>query len=233
MMPDGAPATEVPSLDDLTAIEANPFAAVNYYFDLGATAAGIPEDYRTLLKIPYREMRVEVPVRMDDGAIHTFLGYRVQHSLTSGASKGGLRYAPNVDLGEVAALSMWMTWKCGIMNLPFAGAKGGVACDPILLSTGEKERLTREAAEHHSSATAETERLVQEAEARAKAAEERAREATAQATASRKQAQQESDRLLSHARREAEQIVASAQTQAKSFVSAGQADAERELQPTS
>ncbi len=95
------------------------------------------------LAVPKRSMVVSIPVRMDDGAIHTFLGYRVQHSLTSGASKGGLRYAPNVDLGEVAALSMWMTWKCGIMNLPFAGAKGGVACDPILLSSGEKERLTR------------------------------------------------------------------------------------------
>ena len=64
----------------------------------------------------------------------TFIGYRVQHSLTSGASKGGLRYAPHVDLGEVAALAMWMTWKCGIMNLPFGGAKGGIACDPAALS---------------------------------------------------------------------------------------------------
>jgi glutamate dehydrogenase (NAD(P)+) len=80
---------------------------------------------------------------MDSGDLHTFVGFRVQHSLTSGASKGGLRYAPNVDLGEVSALSMWMSWKCGIMNLPFGGAKGGVACDPSLLSVGEKERLTR------------------------------------------------------------------------------------------
>jgi glutamate dehydrogenase (NAD(P)+) len=86
---------------------------------------------------------VSVPIRMDDGSTQTFLGYRVQHSLTSGASKGGLRYAPHVDLGEVAALAMWMSWKCGIMNLPFGGAKGGVACDPNLLSLGEKERITR------------------------------------------------------------------------------------------
>ena len=95
------------------------------------------------LMFPKRSLMVSVPIRMDDGAIHTFVGYRVQHSLTSGASKGGLRYAPNVDLGEVAALAMWMSWKCGIMNLPFAGAKGGVACDPAALSLGEKERITR------------------------------------------------------------------------------------------
>jgi glutamate dehydrogenase (NAD(P)+) len=95
------------------------------------------------LAVPKRSLVMAVPIRMDDGTMHTFVGYRVQHSLTSGASKGGLRYAPHVDLGEVAALAMWMSWKCGIMNLPFAGAKGGVACDPALLSVGEKERLTR------------------------------------------------------------------------------------------
>lgn len=95
------------------------------------------------LMYPKRSLVVAVPIRMDDGSTHTFIGYRVQHSITSGASKGGLRYAPSVDLGEVAALAMWMSWKCGIMNLPFAGAKGGVACDPTVLSIGEKERLTR------------------------------------------------------------------------------------------
>jgi glutamate dehydrogenase (NAD(P)+) len=95
------------------------------------------------LTVPKRSLVMAVPIRMDDGSTHVFVGYRVQHSLTSGASKGGLRYAPSVDLGEVAALAMWMSWKCGIMNLPFAGAKGGVACDPNYLSTGEKERLTR------------------------------------------------------------------------------------------
>jgi glutamate dehydrogenase (NAD(P)+) len=88
-------------------------------------------------------MIVSVPVRMDDGSTRVFNGYRVQHSLTSGPSKGGLRYHPSVDLGEVAALSMWMSWKCGIMNLPFGGAKGGITCDPEALSIGEKERLTR------------------------------------------------------------------------------------------
>lgn len=95
------------------------------------------------LAIPKRSLVMAVPIRMDSGEIQTFVGYRVQHSLTSGASKGGLRYAPHVDLGEVAALSMWMSWKVGIMNLPFSGAKGGIACDPTKLSRGELERLTR------------------------------------------------------------------------------------------
>ena len=95
------------------------------------------------LSVPKRSLVVSIPIRMDNGEVHCFPGYRVQHSLTSGASKGGLRYAPQVDLGEVAALSMWMSWKCGIMNLPFSGAKGGVACDPSTMSKGELERLTR------------------------------------------------------------------------------------------
>ena len=95
------------------------------------------------LAVPKRSLVVAVPIRMDTGEVRTFIGYRVQHSQTSGASKGGLRYHPQVDLGEVAALAMWMGWKCGIMNLPFSGAKGGVACDPAVLSMGEKERITR------------------------------------------------------------------------------------------
>jgi glutamate dehydrogenase (NAD(P)+) len=95
------------------------------------------------LMVPKRSLVVSCPVRMDDGRTEVFIGYRVQHSLTSGASKGGLRYAPHVDLGEVAALALWMSWKCGIMNLPYGGAKGGVACDPAVLTVGEKERLTR------------------------------------------------------------------------------------------
>jgi glutamate dehydrogenase (NAD(P)+) len=93
--------------------------------------------------LPKRAMVVSIPVRMRDGRTEVFIGYRVQHSLTSGPSKGGLRYHPSVDLGEVAALAMWMSWKCGIMNLPFGGAKGGICCDPLELDMGEKERLTR------------------------------------------------------------------------------------------
>src|SRR5438552_524345 len=95
------------------------------------------------LSMPKRALVVSVPIRMDDGRTEGFLGFRVQHSLTSGPAKGGLRYYPGVDLGEVAALAMWMSWKCGIMHLPFGGAKGGIAVDANKLSRGEKERLTR------------------------------------------------------------------------------------------
>jgi glutamate dehydrogenase (NAD(P)+) len=95
------------------------------------------------MALPKRALVVSVPVKMDDGHTEVFTGYRVQHSLTSGPSKGGLRYHPSVDLGEVAALAMWMSWKCGIMNLPFGGAKGGIACDPAALSRNENEHLTR------------------------------------------------------------------------------------------
>ncbi len=108
-----------------------------------AEATDLDPNILERLRVPKRAMVVTVPIRMDDGHTQNFTGYRVQHSLTSGPSKGGMRYHPAVDLGEVAALAMWMTWKCAIMNLPFGGAKGGIACDPEALSIGEKERLTR------------------------------------------------------------------------------------------
>jgi glutamate dehydrogenase (NAD(P)+) len=88
-------------------------------------------------------VEVSVPVQMDDGAVLPFQGYRVIHNMTRGPAKGGIRYHPAVTLDEVKALAMWMTWKCALMGLPFGGAKGGVICDPKLLSLGEKERLTR------------------------------------------------------------------------------------------
>lgn len=112
---------------------------------LEAVAEHIDIDMGVLERLskPKRALVVSIPVCMEDGRTESFIGYRVQHSLTSGPSKGGLRYHPSVDLGEVAALAMWMSWKCGIMNLPFGGAKGGIACDPVQLSKGELERLTR------------------------------------------------------------------------------------------
>jgi len=95
------------------------------------------------LRIPKRELHVNFPVRMDDGEIRMFSGYRVHHNTVLGPSKGGIRYAPRVDIDEVRALAMWMTWKCALVNLPYGGAKGGVVCDPYELSTTELERLTR------------------------------------------------------------------------------------------
>src|SRR5688572_24940279 len=91
------------------------------------------------LRRPRRSAIVTVPVQRDDGSTHVFMGYRVQHSLTSGPAKGGLRYHPDVTLGEVAGLAMLMNWKCGLMGLPFGGAKGGVNCDASAMSPGELE----------------------------------------------------------------------------------------------
>ncbi len=90
-----------------------------------------------------RSLIVNVPVRMDDGHVTSFTGYRVQHNVTLGPGKGGIRYSPSVNLEEVTALSMWMTWKCALMNIPFGGAKGGVCCDATKMSRGELQRMTR------------------------------------------------------------------------------------------
>ena len=97
----------------------------------------------TRLKMPKRALIVSVPVRMDDGNIKVFEGYRVHHSMSMGPAKGGIRYHPSVSLSETAALAMLMTFKCSLMNLPLGGGKGGIAVDPSKLSRGEKQRLTR------------------------------------------------------------------------------------------
>lgn len=112
-------------------------------FDGVADRLQIPASDRERLKVPKRALVVAVPTRMDDGTTRVFSGYRVQHHLTLGPTKGGIRYHPGVSLGEVAALAMWMSWKCALAGLPFGGAKGGVTVDPRQLSTGELERLTR------------------------------------------------------------------------------------------
>jgi len=98
---------------------------------------------REFLMYPRRELTVNFPVKMDDGSVRVFTGYRVHHSTVLGPTKGGIRYHPDVTLNEVRALAMWMTWKCAVAGLPYGGAKGGVACDPKQLSAGELERLTR------------------------------------------------------------------------------------------
>jgi glutamate dehydrogenase (NAD(P)+) len=112
-------------------------------FDETADLLGLDAELRTRLREPRRALVVNFPVRMDNGEVQMFTGYRVQHTLTMGPTKGGIRYAPGVSLGECAALAMWMTFKCALMGLPFGGAKGGVRCDPNRLSTGERERVTR------------------------------------------------------------------------------------------
>jgi glutamate dehydrogenase (NAD(P)+) len=112
-------------------------------FNRAADVLGVEPEIRARLLEPRRALIVNFPVRRDDGEIQSFTGYRVQHSLTMGPLKGGVRYGPGVSLGECAALAMWMTFKCALLSLPFGGAKGGVRCDPNRLSEGELERLTR------------------------------------------------------------------------------------------
>ncbi len=112
-------------------------------FDQVANLLEIPEAERDRLKYPKRSMTVALPVRMDNGSVKVFTGHRVQHHLTLGPTKGGLRFHPDVALGEVAALAMWMSWKCALCGLPYGGAKGGITCDPNKLSIKELERLTR------------------------------------------------------------------------------------------
>ena len=112
-------------------------------FNEAADAMHLSPNLRERLKVPQRSLIVSLPVRMDDGRVEVFTGYRVQHDSARGPSKGGIRYHPDVDLGEVAALAMWMTWKCALAGLPYGGAKGGVKVMPKGLSRGELERLTR------------------------------------------------------------------------------------------
>lgn len=112
-------------------------------FDQAVTHLSLDPNLLDRLKSPQRALSVSIPVRMDDGRVEVFRGYRVQHDLSRGPTKGGIRYHPDVTLGEVSALAMLMTWKTALAGLPFGGAKGGVAVNPNQLSSGELERLTR------------------------------------------------------------------------------------------
>ncbi|MGQ0665985.1 MAG: Glu/Leu/Phe/Val family dehydrogenase [Nitrospiraceae bacterium] len=112
-------------------------------FDQAAEAMRLDPNLRERLKLPQRSLVVSLPVRMDDGRVEVFTGYRVQHDSSRGPSKGGIRYHPGVSLGEVAALAMWMTWKCALAGLPYGGAKGGIRVAPKQLSPAELQRLTR------------------------------------------------------------------------------------------
>jgi len=123
--------------------ELNPWLAAEARFDEAADRLGLDEGLAKVLRTPSKEITVHIPVRLDDGRLEVFTGYRVRHSIARGPAKGGVRFAPDVTLDEVRALAAWMTWKCAVVNIPFGGAKGGVICDPRLLSEFELERITR------------------------------------------------------------------------------------------
>lgn len=121
----------------------SPYQIAQEQFDLAAEFMGLEDDLRHILRVPKRELTTHFPVKMDDGSVRAFTGYRVQHNITRGPGKGGIRYHQDVSLDEVRALAMWMTWKCAVVNIPFGGAKGGVIVDPTTLSLRELENMTR------------------------------------------------------------------------------------------
>jgi len=121
----------------------NPWQNALTQFDVIAARMNLEPALRAVLRQPRRVLAVSIPVVMDDGSVKVFEGYRVQHSLTRGPAKGGIRYHPDVTLDEVKALAMWMTWKCAVVGIPYGGAKGGIVCNPKQMSLGELERLTR------------------------------------------------------------------------------------------
>jgi glutamate dehydrogenase (NAD(P)+) len=121
----------------------SPYTVAVAQFDEAAERLGLSQALRAILRMPKRELIVNFPVRMDNGDVEMFTGYRVQHNINRGPAKGGIRFSPEVSLDEVRALAMWMTWKCAVVGIPFGGAKGGVICDPHKLSRAELERLSR------------------------------------------------------------------------------------------
>lgn len=123
--------------------ELNPWLSAEARFNEAASRLQLDEGIQKVLRTPAREITVAIPVQLDDGRLEVFTGYRVQHSIARGPGKGGVRFAPDVTLDEVRALASWMTWKCAVVNIPLGGAKGGVICDPRVLSQFELERITR------------------------------------------------------------------------------------------
>ncbi len=123
--------------------ETNPWLSAEARFDAAANRLGIEDGMRKVLRSPAREICVHIPVQLDDGRLEVFTGYRVQHSIARGPAKGGIRFAPDVTIDEVRALAAWMTWKCAVVNIPFGGGKGGIICDPAILSQSELEKITR------------------------------------------------------------------------------------------
>ena len=123
--------------------EDNPFEDMMSRFDHAAELLDLEPGLYKILRTPEKQITVSIPVQMDNGDIEVFTGYRVLHNTSRGPAKGGIRFDEHVNLDEVKALAAWMTWKCAVVNIPFGGAKGGVICDPLKLSVGELERLTR------------------------------------------------------------------------------------------
>jgi len=123
--------------------EENPFEAMMSRFDRAAELLDLEPGIYKILRHPEKQIVVSIPVQMDNGEVEVFTGYRVLYNTSRGPAKGGIRFDLNVTLEEVKALAAWMTWKCAVVNLPFGGAKGGVVCDPLSMSVGELERLTR------------------------------------------------------------------------------------------
>lgn len=123
--------------------EENPFEAMMSRFDRAAQLLDLEPGLYKVLRNPEKQIIISIPVMMDSGEVEVFTGYRVLYNTSRGPAKGGIRFDMNVSLEEVKALSAWMTWKCAVVNLPFGGAKGGVICDPLKMSAGELERLTR------------------------------------------------------------------------------------------
>jgi len=121
----------------------NAFANAQQQFDIAADLLNLDRGMRDILRVCQREFIVNFPAKMDDGSVRVFTGYRVHHNITRGPAKGGIRYHPSVDLDEVRALAMWMTWKCALVNIPYGGAKGGVIVEPSELSLRELEHMTR------------------------------------------------------------------------------------------
>jgi glutamate dehydrogenase (NAD(P)+) len=121
----------------------NPWQVAQQQFDLAAERLNLDPGLRRVLREPRRELTVHFPVKMDDGSVQVFTGYRVQHNLGRGPAKGGIRYHQDVGLDEVKALAMWMTWKCAVVGIPYGGGKGGVIVDPKKLSQKELEALSR------------------------------------------------------------------------------------------
>jgi glutamate dehydrogenase (NAD(P)+) len=138
ILPNRATVTKPQGVDS-----ASPFEEMMSRFDVAAQKLSLDPGLYKVLREPVRETKVAIPISMDDGRIEVFIGYRVLHNIARGPGKGGIRFDKNVTLDEVRALAAWMTWKCAVVNIPFGGAKGGVICDPSILSMSELEKITR------------------------------------------------------------------------------------------